>query len=147
MITFSEIKKAINAKLKEICPDVAIYGKEVSEGERKPCFYPYIMPKGKNYETRNFVQSGLTLKVTYMQDQKDEADMLEKQDALEKGFGMSLKVGNRSLLASDVSFDYVGLKQDILQFSVTFNFTENIHMDEPEAIADGFTLRVENKEE
>ena len=111
MITFSEIKKAINAKLKEICPDVAIYGKEVSEGERKPCFYPYIMPKGKNYETRNFAQSGLTLKVTYMQDQKDEVDMLEKQDALEKGFGMSLKVGNRSLLASDVGFVHRTVQQ------------------------------------
>lgn len=147
MITYYEIKKAINGRLKAIYPEIAIYGKDIKEGEKKPCFYPYIMPRGKNFETKNFAKNSLTVKITYMQAQKDEADMLEKQDALEKGFGMSLKVGDRNLLASDIGFEYVGLKQDILQFTVSYQYAENISIKDPEVLADGFEIRITKKEE
>lgn len=142
---YSEIKKAVNEKLKALYPDIPRYGKEVADGYSHPCFFPYILPKGSRADTKNFASGGFTVKITYMQDVKDEADMLEKYDCIAEGFGMFLQVGERKILAGEKSFEYVGKKADILQISIEYDYKENIHVDDDAEVAQSVTFNFKER--
>ncbi len=126
-IKLVEIKKAVNELLKGRYPppQYKIYGKEIQEGYTAPCFFTEIMDKGSRAETKNFAKGGFTVKITYFQAEKNELDQLEKVDGIKKLFGLVFCVGDRKLTVGEISHDYIGEYQDILQVSIEIDFHEN----------------------
>lgn len=143
-IKFSEIKKAVNGLLKERYPppEYKIYGREIKEGYDAPCFFTEILDKGSRAETKNFTKGGFTVKITYFQKEKNELDQLEKADEIKGLFGLFFCVGNRKLTVGDVSHDFVGEYQDILQMDIDVDYLENTRQEDTAPIAEEIRAEV-----
>lgn len=62
-------------------------------------------------------------------------DQLEKADEIKGLFGLFFCVGNRKLTVGDVSHDFVGEYQDILQMDIDVDYLENTRQEDAAPIA------------
>jgi len=134
-LKFVEIKKAVNGLLKNKYPDYDVYGKEVKEGYSTPAFFTELIDKGSSAETRNFAAGGITVKITYFQETKNELDQLEKVDEIKNLFGLVFFVGSRRLTVGEYSHDFIGEYSDILQISIDIDYKENTRETETQETA------------
>lgn len=95
-----------------------------------------MLDKGTTYETKNFSKGGFTVKITYFQKEKNEADQLEKADEIRGLFGMVFVVGNRKLKTNEYSFVFIGQYSDILQINIDFDYMENTSKEDNAPLAD-----------
>ena len=130
MLSQAEIKMAANELLRE-ATGLKIYGKEVTEGYGTPSLFVEIVPKPLLRETRDFAKSGFAIKITFFQETPEELEQLRLVDTVKEAFGMVFAVQERKLTVGELTYDYVGQKEDILQISVEFDFYENT-VPEPE---------------
>ncbi|MCI9078988.1 MAG: hypothetical protein HFH68_08705 [Lachnospiraceae bacterium] len=137
----------MNTLLHEKYPEYKIYGLEVKEGYEVPSFFTEIIDKGSSMETKNFAKGGFTIKITYFQKEKNEADQLEKTDGIKELFGLVFKVGERRLTTGEYSHSFVGEYSDILQISIDFDYMENTHKEEAAPVAGNLYLNTGNGQE
>lgn len=130
MLSQASVKTAANELLK-LATGFKIYGKEVTEGYTKPSLFIEIVPKPFQRKTRDFAKSGFSLKITYFQETPDELQQLKLIDTVKMAFGMVFTVQNRKLTVGEITYDYVGQKEDVLQISIDFDYYENTTI-EPE---------------
>lgn len=124
MLSNVAIKTAINDLLSK-ATGLKIYGKEVVEGYETPSLFTEKVSKPFQRETIGFAKSGFTIKITYFQSSPDELEQMRLLDTVREAFGMTVKIENRTLTVGEITHDYVGQKEDILQISVDFDFYEN----------------------
>lgn len=123
-------------------PSYTIYGKEVKEGFKTPSFFVEILDKGSRAETRNYAAGSFTIKITYLQEEKDELDQLKKVDEIKELFGMIFKVGGRRLTVGEYSHDYIGEYSDILQININIDCKENTRKEDTAPIAEGVNVNI-----
>jgi hypothetical protein len=123
-------------------PAYRIYGKEIREGYQTPCFFTEIMDKGSRAETKNFAKGGITIKITYFQEVRNEVDQLEKTDEIKELFGLIFCVEGRCLTVGEFEHEYIGEYQDILQISINIDYLEHIQKEESAPIAREAGIRV-----
>lgn len=121
----TDVKIAINSKLKGLYPDIKIYGKEIHQGYVAPCFFSYLVSQPRTHSNKNFAQGGITVKILYFQEIKDEADQLRKVDEIFELFDKTITIGDRAIEVKEREFDYVGEKNDILEITLKIPFLEN----------------------
>lgn len=124
MLSQAAVKTAANELLAE-ATGLKIYGREVTEGFDTPSVFVEIISKPFSHKTINFAKSGFALKITFFQTAPDEFEQLQMIDTVKEAFGMVFTVQNRKLTVNEITYDYVGQKEDILQISVEFDFYEN----------------------
>ena len=124
MLSQAAIKTAANELLNE-ATGLKIYGKEITEGYTTPSLFIEIISKPFQRKTRGFAKSGFTLKITYFQEAPEELQQLQLVDTVKEAFGMVFTVQDRKLTGGEITHDYIGQKEDILQISVDFEFYEN----------------------
>lgn len=146
MLSNVSIKTAINDLLHS-ATGLKVYGKEVVEGYETPSLFTEKVSKPFQRETRGFAKSGFTIKITFFQDAPDELEQTRLLDTVRSTFGMCVKIENRYLTVGEITHDYVGQKEDILQISIDFDFYENTTEAETADIAAELDLRVIKNEE
>lgn len=146
MLSNAEIKGAIN-ELLENATGLKVYGKEVTEGYKTPSLFVEKINKPFKRETIGFAKSGFTIKITYFQSAPDELDQMRLLDKVRDAFGMCVKIADRNLTVGEITHDYVGQKENILQISVDFDFYENTTPEETAEIAREYDLTIKKKEE
>lgn len=146
ILSQSAIKSAAN-KLLKTTTGLKVYGKEVIEGYETPSFFAEIVTKPTKRETKGFAKSGFTLHITYFQKTPNEAQQLQMYDTVKNAFGMVFTVEDRKLTVNEITYDYVGNKEDILQITVDFDYYENT-VEQPTAdIAEELDLNLKKTEE
>lgn len=143
---YSSIKVAVNELLKSKY-NYPIYGLDTKEGYKLPSFFTELLSKPTCHETKNFKSGGFTVKITYFQRNKDELDMLTKLDDITELFGMYLKVGERKLVVKEITHDFIGQLEDILQISIEFDYTENVTSVETEEMSSDVEINLTKEEE
>lgn len=146
MLSQKEIKKAANKLLKG-ATGLKVYGKEVTEGFERPSLFIEIIPKPFHRKSKNFAKSGFCLKITYLQEVPEELQQLELVDTVKEAFGMVFSVAERNLTVGEITYDYIGQKEDILQISVDFEFYENTMTEEEGETAEEMNFNLAKKEE
>lgn len=146
MLSNVAIKAAINDLLGK-ATGLKIYGKEVVEGYETPSLFTEKVSKPFQRETIGFAKSGFTIKITYFQSSPDELEQMRLLDTVREAFGMTVKIENRTLTVGEITHDYVGQKEDILQISVDFDFYENTTPGETAEIAEEAEITTTLKEE
>lgn len=131
----TDIKIAVHELLEKEYPEIKIYGKEIKEGYKPPCFFVEILDKGQQTDSKSYARGGFTVFISYFQTQTYELDQLQKIDEIKLLFGMVLKVGNRILTVGEYTYDYTGEYDEILQISIDFDYKENIMQPETEETA------------
>lgn len=91
-------------------------------------------------ETKNFASGGFTVKITYFQREKNEADQLEKADEIKELFRLVFQVGKRKLTTGEYSHSFVGEYSDILQISIDFDYKENTCKEDTAPLAEKIYL-------
>ena len=141
----TDIKRSFNSVLKKNKNKYKIYGKDTDEDYTRPCLFTEIIPKSGKNQTQTWYESGVIFKITFLEKEKNEIAQLELYDEIRELFGMYLKVGNRCLTISNISFDYIGEKTDIIQISIDIDYQENTEKpDESENIEN---IEIKFKEE
>lgn len=146
MLSNVDIKAAIN-ELLENATGLTVYGKEVTEGYTTPSLFVEKISKPFKRETIGFAKSGFTIKITYFQSAPDELDQMRLLDKVRDAFGMCVKIADRILTVGEITHDYVGQKENILQISVDFDFYENTMPEETAEVAREYNLTIKKKEE
>lgn len=146
MLSQAAIKTAANELLKE-ATGLKIYGKEITEGYTTPSLFIEIIPKPFQRKTRGFAKSGFTLKITYFQETPEELQQLQLVDTVKEAFGMVFTVQDRRLTVGEITHDYIGQKEDILQISVDFEFYENTTTEPEGEIAGEMDFKLSKTEE
>jgi hypothetical protein len=146
MLSNVAIKTAINDLLAD-ATGLKIYGKEVVEGYETPSLFTEKVSKPFQHETQNFAKSGFTIKITYFQSTPDELEQMRLLDTVREAFGMTVKVEDRTLTVGEITHEFVGQKEDILQISVDFDFYENTTPGESAEIAEEYDVTLTKSEE
>jgi hypothetical protein len=68
-------------------------------------------------------------------------------DTVREAFGMTVKVEDRTLTVGEITHEFVGQKEDILQISVDFDFYENTTPGESAEIAEEYDVTLTKSEE
>ena len=154
MISTLELKKAINKLLKEKY-SLNVYGKEVTEGFKKPSFFTELNLNSANDETLNIISKAYTAFIVYFQSEINEADCLKKVDEIRellspktdrnKKRKMSLQIEDRYLEVSNYSCDFIGNDNNILQISFDINFYDFVDIEDVQEIMS--ELKVNGMEE
>lgn len=147
MITMKDFKIACNALIRTAFPDIKVYGNDTTDGYDRPSFYTEIVPHGFSRESKNYVQSGATFKATLFEQSHDECYCLEVYDRLREAFGMYIRVQGRKLLIGDISYDFIGEYDNMLQISVECDWLEQMERKEPEEIIETVDMNIEKKGE
>jgi hypothetical protein len=146
MLSNVAIKTAINDLLAD-ATGLKIYGKEVVEGYETPSLFTEKVSKPFQHETQNFAKSGFTIKITYFQSTPDELEQMRLLDTVREAFGMTVKVEDRTLTVGEITHEFVGQKEDILQISVDFDFYENTTPGASAEIAEEYDVTLTKSEE
>ena len=129
MITYEDILRAVIKILNTTYPTIPIYGDEVTEGYKLPCFFTTLLPIESETQTKNYIITNLLIVISYFSDCKDNLKCLEVMSTLKRQFGISLDVDDRHFTIQDSMIEKV--ENDVYQFSFHITYHELINF-EPE---------------
>lgn len=124
IVKLSDIKKAVNEKLIDLFPDMSPpYGKETVQGHVRPCFFSEVSVRHRT-KTKKYNENEGVITLTYLQDEPDELDALEKYDAIREAFKLKLKVNKRYINVDAIEFSWTGKDDNILQIEIEISYED-----------------------
>ncbi|OMC81854.1 hypothetical protein BK128_21540 [Viridibacillus sp. FSL H7-0596] len=122
MITYKDIKKAINQRIKSKFDNIEINSRDVTEGFNRPSFFVGLENNERSGDLSQ-VHKSLTVQIYYFPtDRYDYAiEVLDIQEQLETAFEMKLKVLNRFFNVDDAK---AVMTDGVLSFSFDIAFYE-----------------------
>ncbi|MEG1297316.1 MAG: hypothetical protein RSD02_13225 [Niameybacter sp.] len=129
MIGYPDILKVVIQILNTTYLTIPIYGDEVTEGYKLPCFFTTLLPIESETQTKNYISTNLLIVISYFSDCKDSLKCLEVMSNLKRTFGISLSVDDRHFTMQDSMIEKV--ENDVYQFSFQITYHELIDF-EPE---------------
>lgn len=127
MIGYQDILKAVVKRLNTTHPTIPIYGDEVTEGYKLPCFFTTLLPIESETKTKNYISTNLLIVISYFSDCKDSLKCLEVISKLKKAFGICLSVEDRHFTIQDSMIEKV--ENDVYQFSFRITYQELINFE------------------
>ena len=129
MIGYQNLLKGVIQVLQSTYPTIPIYGDEVTEGYKLPCFFTTLLPIESETQTKNYIITNLLIVISYFSDCKDSLKCLEAMSTLKRQFGISLYVDDRHFTIQDSMIEKV--ENDVYQFSFHITYQELVNF-EPE---------------
>ncbi|MCI7301320.1 hypothetical protein NIA71_01305 [Ihubacter massiliensis] len=131
MITGQDLKKEIVRLLKSKY-DYMVYGKEVTEGYKKPSFFVDLRLLSQEDESVNIVSKSFHCTITYFQKKTSESDILKTLESIlgvltlqhprSKKKKLMLKVGERYLPVSNFEQGFTGKNNNIMTIDFDVEF-------------------------
>jgi hypothetical protein len=118
----SDLKLAVNQKLKAAYPAIVIQSKDIKEGFDRPCFYVEISNNSKEIISPEFNNRLITFTIYYFASDryKHSLENLEVQETLEDIFLGKLNVNGKNVLIHEVrSYIVDGVLQ--VKFDIDIN--------------------------
>ena len=124
MIGYQDTLKAVVKRLNTTHPIIPIYGDEVTEGYKLPCFFTTLLPIESETQTKTYISTNLLIVISYFSDCKDSPKCLEVMSKLKQAFGICLSVEDRHFIIQDSMIEKV--EKDVYQFSFHITYHELI---------------------
>lgn len=146
-MTLIEVKKGILDLMKTIYPteQYKYYAKTVNEGYNSPAFFvrlkPILIQNGNKWRENHYA-----VYITYFQKVLDEADVYRKVEELEDLFGKYIRINDRALDVTDISFDYLGTDQNILEMTFNIEWYENTVKETNDTLAESVDINTFKEE-
>lgn len=142
MIKYTDILKAINAKIKEAFPDKEIQSKDITEGFERPSFFIDFSNMAAT-EMMNYFRNRVTTIVIYYfpsDRYKNRIEILGIQDKLEEIFLDMLKVNEDFIIT--INETEANIVDGILQFSFDLETVEQIERESPEPLIEELDIEI-----
>ena len=107
MISFIEIKKAVNDNLKLYFPSINRVSGELKEGFPKPAFFSTVQPILIRNTHLNYVDCLIGVTIVYFPEKESELENLKIQEKLYRAFGLTLFVKDKAFLLEQKATDYL----------------------------------------
>lgn len=147
-MTELDVLAAINGALqKEFKGGMKIYGREVSDGYKKPSLFTEVVTSGMNIGTQCYAKMQCNGRITLFEAQPDSVTQLQTYNRVRKAIGRSLEVGQRKLTVHGFSTQYTGERNNILQINVDLGEIVLWIREEVEGYSAMENINVEIKEE
>lgn len=146
MITYADIIKEVNLILKKEYPGIKRYGNDTVDNAVPPYFFVEIVPLGANRESKNMMHKSCSVKITFVQKTAKQTEALEVIENIFDALGMVLIIGDRQLLTTEYTHDYIEDHGNIPQMSFRLDWYESTEYHDGEPITDIY-LKAERKEE
>ena len=124
MLKVRKILKAVNDILKNEFK-VSVYGKETKEGYKMPCFHTEIIINPMERMNKHIVKTSLTINIAYLMEVVDQVKQFEVIERMQELFIDTIEVEDRVLHIKEISQEFTGEYNDILEFSIDIEFYEN----------------------
>ena len=137
MISYKDIKKAINSKIKTEFNNIAINSNDVKEGFERPSFFVQLDTNGRSSDV-NQIYKDLTVRINYFPtDENDYSiELMDVQEQLEGIFELKLKVQDRLFNIDETNSE---ITDGVLEFSFDINFYDGREFDGLENLPDEIT--------
>lgn len=132
MVLYTDIIKSITKVLKDNFKEIKIYGDEVMEGYKTPCFFVGIYPISHETVTKNYIHTRLLISISYFSDTVDSVKNYMIVDKLRQAFGIVLTIGERHHTIQNVEIEKVD--SSIFEFSFSINYLELINFEKEREI-------------
>lgn len=145
MITPLDIRTSVFELLEQRYPEYKRYGNVVLGDFERPAFFVNIKPITSSIESLNYKLYSYSIILTYYQNIADDLDNLTKVHEIESLFGYQIKVKDRFLNISDLSYDFIGESKNILQITVNFKFYEDMDHEDNVQAAKSLNINMEKR--
>lgn len=125
MTTLKEVKRSVNAALKEACPGIKVYGADTLEGYERPAFFVYVTQTFSE-ATKNAVHKNVEIEVDFVQKSPDESEAMGFFAEMERLFCHKLVLPSRQLTTSGLYTGFDGENKNIPVFSFEVEFWDEI---------------------
>lgn len=136
MTTLKDIKKAVNAALKEKYPEMDVYGADTVEGYAKPSFFVYITQTFSE-ATKNAVHKNAEVEINFIQRSPDESQAMDFFSTMEGLFSHKLKAGNRQITTDSHESGFLGDNRNVPYYSFEVEFWSAIDKEKEDAVLMG----------
>lgn len=144
MTTYADIIKEVNLILKREYPNVKRYGNDTVDNAVPPYFFVEVVPLGTDRESKNMMHKSCSVKITFVQKIAKQVEALEVIENIFDALGMILIVGDRRLLVTEYTHDYIEDHGNIPQMSFKLDWYESTEYHDGELIED-VHLNIEKK--
>ena len=144
MTTYADIIKEVNLILKREYPNVKRYGNDTADNAVPPYFFVEIVPLGTDRESKNMMHKSCSVKITFVQKIAKQVEALEVIENIFDALGMVLIVGDRRLLVTEYTHDYIEDHGNIPQISFKLDWYESTEYHNGDLITD-ISLTIEKK--
>lgn len=144
MTTYADIIKEVNLILKREYPNVKRYGNDTVDNAVPPYFFVEVVPLGMDRESKNMMHKSCSVKITFVQKIAKQVEALEVIENVFAALGMVLIVGDRRLLVTEYTHDYIEDHGNIPQMSFKLDWYESTEYHDGDLITD-ISLTIEKK--
>nr|DAS83998.1 MAG TPA: tail completion protein [Caudoviricetes sp.] len=144
MTTYADIIKEVNLILKREYPNIKRYGNDTVDNAVPPYFFAEIVPLGTDRESKNMMHKSCSVKITFVQKIAKQVEALEVIENIFDALGMVLVVGDRRLLVTEYTHDYIEDHGNIPQMSFKLDWYESTEYHNGDLITD-ISLTIEKK--
>lgn len=134
MINAIDVKAACNGILRDLFPDMKIYGPDTTGALDRPSFYTEIVPYILTYETRFLMRQSMAFKITLMEEKTSEEFQLGCLAAIRQSFGQKISISGRQITVSGVETEYTGSKNDVFQITITMEWYDNNFVEDQQTL-------------
>ena len=145
MIGYQNLLKGVIQVLQSTYPTIPIYGDEVTEGYKLPCFFTTLLPIESETQTKNYIITNLLIVISYFSDCKDSLKCLEAMSTLKRQFGISLYVDDRHFTIQDSMIEKV--ENDVYQFSFHITYQELVNFESENELITTIEHHIEGRNE
>ena len=144
MTTYADIIKEVNLILKKEYPNIKRYGNDTVDNAVPPYFFVEVVPLGTDRESKNMMHKSCSVKITFVQKIAKQVEALEVIENIFDALGMVLIVGDRRLLVTEYTHDYIEDHGNIPQMSFKLDWYESTEYHDGDLIED-IHLNIEKK--
>lgn len=144
MTTYADIIKEVNLILKRGYPNIKRYGNDTVDNAVPPYFFVEIVPLGTDRESKNMMHKSCSVKITFVQKIAKQVEALEVIENIFDSLGMVLVIGDRRLLVTEYTHDYIEDHGNIPQMSFKLDWYESTEYHDGDLITD-ISLTIEKK--
>lgn len=135
--TMKDVKTTCNKILSDAFPGVPVYGNDTHDGYKRPSFFTEIASTGHSKESTEITRHGYRFRITFFENQHDEAACLDIYHAICNAFEPRIRVnGERkcTLFTESIEVAWAGEYGDMMQIAI--NFSNSIEVAAPKEDGD-----------
>lgn len=147
-MTLKELKAGLLALLQTKYPAdrYHYYSMAVVEGYERPCFFTQIKPVTADPSNYNSRLNQATLYINILQEEVNEAKMLDMIYDIRELFGLYVSIGDRAVDVTGFDWDFVGTDRNIPELSIDLEWMDVIEHRVTESVMESVDFTTELEE-
>ena len=126
MIAMEDVKKSAILLIKPL--NITVYGKEIKEGFKTPCFFVKASLVNSEMVTKNFTENEVAVEIIYISQSETDLENVKMNDTLRSIFSQVIAINDRKLLPQKLRSD---TEEYVLNFKFDLKYLDGVQNNDP----------------